>query len=356
MFLRVARLKRIAAGTSERRLFIRTTSAASIAISVPAPMAIPISALVRAGASLMPSPTIATFPFSFRRLMTASFPSGRTPAMTSSTPACAPMARAVRSLSPVSITTRIPIFCSSFTARGLSSLMTSATAIIPSIFPSSLKNSGVFPSSESFAACSSICFERTAFFVISARLPPQSSFPFRFATRPFPGSAEKSLTSSRARPFSSASARIARASGCSLLCSSAKAPFKSSSSLTPSAGTRSVTCGSPLVMVPVLSSATICVFPVFSRETAVLNIVPCFAPIPFPTMIATGVARPSAHGQLITRTEIPLARAKPTLSPANNQITIVASAMQITAGTKIPETLSATLAIGAFVAAASLTI
>ena len=65
MLRNVARLIRIAAGTSLNRLFISTTSAASIAISVPAPMAIPISALVSAGASLIPSPTIATFPFSF---------------------------------------------------------------------------------------------------------------------------------------------------------------------------------------------------------------------------------------------------------------------------------------------------
>ena len=79
MFLSVARLKRIAAGTSLKRLFIRTTSAASIAISVPAPIAIPMSALVSAGASLIPSPTIATFPFSFKSRMTLSFPSGRTP-------------------------------------------------------------------------------------------------------------------------------------------------------------------------------------------------------------------------------------------------------------------------------------
>ena len=81
-----------------------------MAMSVPAPMAIPISALVSAGASLIPSPTMATFPCSFKERITLSFPSGRTPAITSSTPAWAPMALAVCSLSPVSITTRIPMF------------------------------------------------------------------------------------------------------------------------------------------------------------------------------------------------------------------------------------------------------
>ena len=78
-------------------------------------------------------------------------------------------------------------------------------------------------------------------------------------------------------------------------------------------GIISVTVGSPLVIVPVLSRATICVLPVFSKDTAVLNKIPFFAPIPLPTIIATGVASPSAQGQLITNTDIPLAKAKPTV-------------------------------------------
>ena len=73
-------------------------------------------------------------------------------------------------------------------------------------------------------------------------------------------------------------------------------------------------------------------------------------------MMATGVARPRAQGQEITSTEIPLARAKPTSYPSNSQIKVVTTAMEITAGTKIPETRSATFAMGALVAAASLTI
>ena len=149
---------------------------------------------------------------------------------------------------------------------------------------------------------------------------------------------------------------IAFASGCSLGFSNAYAIRRSSSAVIPSAGIMSVTLGSPFVIVPVLSSATISIFPVSSSDTAVLNMIPCFAPIPFPTMIATGVASPSAHGQLITSTEIPLARANPMLSPASSQTIVVITAMVMTAGTNTPETLSATLAIGAFVAAASLTI
>ena len=56
----VALLILIAAATSFMLFFIRTTSAASTATSVPAPMAKPMSALVNATASLIPSPTMAT--------------------------------------------------------------------------------------------------------------------------------------------------------------------------------------------------------------------------------------------------------------------------------------------------------
>ena len=72
--------------------------------------------------------------------------------------------------------------------------------------------------------------------------------------------------------------------------------------------------------------------------------------------MATGVARPRAQGQEITSTEMPLARAKPTVCPRRSQTRVVATAMEMTAGTKTPETLSAILAMGALVAAASLTI
>ena len=73
-------------------------------------------------------------------------------------------------------------------------------------------------------------------------------------------------------------------------------------------------------------------------------------------MMATGVARPSAQGQLMTSTEMARAMAKPKSFPAIIQPMRVSSAIPITAGTKIPATLSAMRARGALVAAASLTI
>ena len=157
IFLIAAMLSLIAAGTSSSELFTRTISAASMAISVPAPIAIPMFALVSAGASFIPSPTIMTFASSMSSLTTFSLPSGSTPAITLSTPTWAPIAFAVLSLSPVSMTIESPIFCISSTAFLLSSFTTSATAIIPSTFPfpaSGLpaKNIGVFPCSASMSA------------------------------------------------------------------------------------------------------------------------------------------------------------------------------------------------------------
>ena len=68
-----------------------------MATSVPAPMARPTSARARAGASLMPSPTIATFfPWLWSSAIFRSLSWGRTSAMTSVTPSCCPMASAVR--------------------------------------------------------------------------------------------------------------------------------------------------------------------------------------------------------------------------------------------------------------------
>ena len=73
-------------------------------------------------------------------------------------------------------------------------------------------------------------------------------------------------------------------------------------------------------------------------------------------MMATGVARPSAHGQLMTSTEMPRASAKPMGLPHSSHTAVVMTAMVMTVGTNTPDTLSATFAIGAFVAAASETI
>ena len=83
---------------------------ASLAADVPEFIATPKSAWASAGASLVPSPVIATSrPPSCSRPDQASLSSGVASARKSSTPASAAMARAVRGLSPVIITVRMPM-------------------------------------------------------------------------------------------------------------------------------------------------------------------------------------------------------------------------------------------------------
>ena len=132
MLRMVCRDRRIASTASMRSLFISTTSADEIATSVPAPMAMPTSARASAGASLMPSPIIATLRPAdcFSRTM-RSLSCGRTSAMTSRTPSSEAMVCAVFLLSPVSSVTSMPMLSSALTAARLVGLSTSATANVP---------------------------------------------------------------------------------------------------------------------------------------------------------------------------------------------------------------------------------
>ena len=109
-----------------------TIPPASIATSVPLPMAIPRSACASAGASLIPSPTIATtLPVSWIRRTFAALSSGKTSARILVMPTWLAIARAVRSLSPVIIHVSIPRACSASTASLEVTLTVSATAMTP---------------------------------------------------------------------------------------------------------------------------------------------------------------------------------------------------------------------------------
>ena len=83
--------------------------------------------------------------------------------------------------------------------------------------------------------------------------------------------------------------------------------------------------------------------------------IPFSAPLPVPTIIATGVASPNAHGQLITKIDTAIENANSTLAPLSSQKLPAIVAIKITVGTKIPATLSAILAIGALLEDASST-
>ena len=147
---------------------------------------------------------------------------------------------------------------------------------------------------------------------------------------------------------------MASASGWSLRLSSDSASESKSPDSTPKDFT-SVTTGRPSVTVPVLSMMTAFTLCRFSSASADWNSTPFFAPTPVPTMIATGVASPSAHGHEITSTEIARVSAKLGVSPTSSQMIAVTSAIPITTGTNTPATLSASLAIGALEAPASST-
>ena len=75
-----------------------------------------------------------------------------------------------------------------------------------------------------------------------------------------------------------------------------------SSSPTSAQLSRSVTSGRPTVSVPVLSNATVSMLRAASRAWALLIRIPRAAPRPVPTMIAVGVASPSAHGHAMMST------------------------------------------------------
>ena len=120
--------------------------------------------------------------------------------------------------------------------------------------------------------------------------------------------------------------------------------------------TISVTTGLPWVIVPVLSNTTVFTLWAISSASPDLIRMPFSAPLPVPTIIATGVARPSAQGQEITRTVMPQDRANSNVAFKRKYHTRkVTAAIPITTGTNTPAILSAIWAIGAFDALASST-
>ena len=128
---------------------------ASFAACVPVFIATPTSAWASAGASLVPSPVMATsFPLCCSSLMRRIFASGVASARKSSTPDSLAMAAAVRGLSPVIITVRMPIARKRANRSAIPPFTTSFKWMMPSTrFPSETA-SGVPPESPMrHAAC-----------------------------------------------------------------------------------------------------------------------------------------------------------------------------------------------------------
>ncbi len=120
---------------------------ASRAAWVPVFMATPTSAWASAGASLVPSPVIATSrPPRCCSLISSSLASGVASARKSSTPDSSAILAAVSGLSPVTMTVRIPIARSRLKRSRMPSLTTSLRYTTPSTWESRATASGVPPS------------------------------------------------------------------------------------------------------------------------------------------------------------------------------------------------------------------
>ena len=109
-----------------------TMLAASLAADVPLFIARPTSDWASAGASLVPSPVMATrWPSACSSRMKAILSSGVACAMKSSTPASLAIVAAVRGLSPVIMTVRMPILRNSANRSTSPSLTVSLSSIRP---------------------------------------------------------------------------------------------------------------------------------------------------------------------------------------------------------------------------------
>jgi len=140
------------------------------------------------------------------------------------------------------------------------------------------------------------------------------------------------------------------ASGCSDNFSNDPLNCNTSSSLNHSQISKSVTFGFHSVNVQVLSKNIVFTFQAISKLSASLISIQFSAHFHVHIIIAVGVASHNAQGQAIINTDTKLIKAK--LNDGSGQIkyqTInVSIAIQITVGTKIEETKSASFCIGAF--------
>ena len=209
----------------------------------------------------------------------------------------------------------------------------SAIPISPASFSSTATPTAVRPSSSSRAASASAPAASIPSAARWRALPTVTRCPSTVALTPWPTAASNSLGSAISAPVASARSTTARASGCSERDSAEAASASRRSSGIPNAS-RSVTRGSPRVRVPVLSRTTVSSPSAVSSASPPRTSTPSSAPRPVPTMIAVGVASPSAHGQAMIRTAIAASIASVKPEPPISQATKASAAIAITTGTK----------------------
>ncbi len=225
---------------------------ASRAAIVPVFMATPTSAWASAGASLVPSPHMATsLPLPCSSRMSLSLASGVACARKSSTPDSAAMAAAVSGLSPVIITVRMPIRRSSAKRSLMPPLTMSLRWMTPRMRSSCATARGVPPD---LAMRSTIdCIAAGAARPLPACSMMASTAPLRmlWPSKSMPlmrvcaeNGTKRALSGAISRPrmpyFSLASTTIERPSGVSSLSEESCAASASSRSVTPDSGRNSV--------------------------------------------------------------------------------------------------------------------
>ena len=330
-----------------------------MATSVPVPMAMPTSAAASAGASLTPSPAIATTrPLSRNCFTTRPLSSGRISASTSAIPSLAATACAVVRLSPVNMTTRIPSSCKTRIASGVLALIGSAIASNPATRPSTAARITVAPSARSSSArC-----------VNDPRVDPELRKQFRVSQRDALSvhPADHPSTGRRIEILYLAERKLfllrGRQDGASQRDARSPAP-----DWPPGEGVRlletirrnhcrhpglSLGQGAGLVdheRVDLLEAL---------QRLGILDEDAGPAPRPTPTMIDIGVARPSAQGQAMMSTETAATTAYATgaARAPERQATKARTATPMTAGTNQAATLSASRWMGARLRCASATI
>ena len=140
-------------------------------------------------------------------------------------------------------------------------------------------------------------------------LPRTTRVPSTLPTAPLPAGESKSLTSGMVSPASRRRRRRRRQRVFRGALDRRREPQDARRSSNPGAATIWVTDGLPSVRVPVLSTTRVLTFSIRSSASAFLMSTPRPAPRPTPTMIETGVASPSAQGQAMMRTATATIRA-----------------------------------------------
>mmetsp|Transcript_6603 Transcript_6603/g.27384 ORF Transcript_6603/g.27384 Transcript_6603/m.27384 type:complete len:543 (-) Transcript_6603:997-2625(-) len=240
---------------------------ASLAAWVPVFIATATSAWASAGASLVPSPVIATsLPSACWARISASLASGVASARKSSTPASAAMAAAVSRLSPVTITVLMPMRRSCAKRSLMPGLTMSLSSTTPSTCTPSATTSGVLPrrAASSSADCtlagqrppSASTWARTALPAPLRIWRVPRSTPLMRVCAVNGMNSPGSLAAAAGPKRRSASATMLRPSGVSSAREARRAASANRASLAPSTGQNASAWRLPSVMVPVLSSSS----------------------------------------------------------------------------------------------------